>query len=77
MKADKLNFDRFAKLNGEILDCLHVYGQLDEEKARNQALEEEIGRLRYELDKLRLDVESNKKLMAMKASMFYILLKAF
>lgn len=66
METDKLNLDRFSKLNGEILACLHVYGQLTEEKAKNLALQEENGRLQYELEKLRLDVKSNERLMAMK-----------
>lgn len=66
MDTDRLNQKRFAKLNGEILAYLHVYGQLDEEKARNQALQEEKSRLQYDLEKLRLDVEADNRIKVMK-----------
>lgn len=61
-----MNQTRFAKLNGEILAYLHVYGQLDEEKAKNQALQEQNARLRYDLEKLRRDVEADGRIKLMK-----------
>lgn len=66
MDTDRLNQKRFARLNEEILAHLHVYGQLDEEKAKTQALQEQIGRLRYDLEKLRLDVEADHRIRVMK-----------
>lgn len=65
MDADRLNQKRFARLNEEVLAHLHVYGQLDEEKAKNRALREEIARLQYDLEKLRLDVEADNRIRVM------------
>lgn len=66
MDTDRVNQQRYAKLNEEILAHLHVYGQLAEEKAKTQALQEENGRLRYDLEKLRRDVEADGRIKLMK-----------
>lgn len=54
---DMKNQNRLRQLNEEILSVLHLYGELDQEKARNTALREQNARLQYEVDKLRLDAE--------------------
>lgn len=55
---DMKNQNRLRQLNEEILSVLHLYGELDQEKARNIALREQNSRLQYEVDKLRLDAKA-------------------
>lgn len=53
------NQNQLRKLNQEILSVLHIYGELDQEKAKNTALQEQNARLQYEVDRLRLDAKAS------------------
>lgn len=56
---DMKNQNQLRKLNQEILSVLHIYGELDQEKAKNTALQEQNARLQYEVDRLRLDAKAS------------------
>jgi hypothetical protein len=44
-RFDKNNQVQLAKLNREILSLLHLYGEIDQQKAKNLALQEKNARL--------------------------------
>jgi hypothetical protein len=57
-RIEKSNQTQLTKLNREILSMLHLYGELDQEKAKNAYLQEQNARLQFEVDKLKLDTEA-------------------
>ncbi|KAF9459566.1 hypothetical protein BDZ94DRAFT_1239144 [Collybia nuda] len=49
--TDMKNHNELLKLNRELMAIVHVYGELDQEKAKTLALRVQNARLQYELEK--------------------------